>query len=322
MSKAEDILDKLRRSFNAPSTKDEKIKVVLICFALSTTFWFFNALNKNDYVTRINYPVAIEYDQTQYIATEPLPTRIPIEVSGGGWDLMTRSFGFKMKPVQIRIDRPTESGYLLTAGLRSEIMPELEPLSVNYFLSDTLRYKIERKVTREVFVQYDTAAVSLNENYIRSSDMVLSPSTITFTGPQSALEEIGDTLWLRKAIDDVSADFEDDIDLPQLPEWVEASTNSVQVSFLVVRMLSMDSELAVETRGFPQGYGPSPQKVRVRFNVPETAFDATDSLPMTVQARYREMSADSTIRLRIQVLNKAYRQVSAEPQTVKVTRNE
>lgn len=289
----------------------------MICIVISTTFWFFNALNKSDYVTRINYPVDIQFDEEAYIATAPLPTKIPIEVSGGGWDLMTRYFGFKMNPIELQIQQPDENGYVMSSSLRGEIMPELEPITINYFLQDSISFKVERKITSTVTLQYDTVNLSLDNNYQRSSSIRISPQTIELTGPISKIEAIGDTVWLQNVISGVSNDFQDEITLPEMPELVTASKNSVSLSFQVVRLLSIDDSILIEKVNFPSNWTLAPERVELKYKIRETAFDATDSTAIKLIADFKAMRRDSTILLKMQVLNRQIQDVQLNLEAVK-----
>ena len=323
MSKAEDILDKFKRSLNTPSTKDEKIKVVLVCIVISTTFWFFNALNKNDYVTRINYPISIELDEEKYVATEPLPTRIPIEVSGGGWDLMARYFGLKMNTLDVSPESPDQLGYVLASSLRSEISEDLEPISINYFLTDSLRFKVEKKVSSEFILAYDTSAVSLSGDFIMASDIRIKPLKIELTGPSSVIEAMGDTLWLNEEIDGVSEDFSKEIGLPELPEFVSTGQKAVQVNFLVERLFSVDVSLPIEMRNFPKGNWQLDSPVgQVSYKVPETRLDVSDTTGIRLFVDYKRMGSDSLLTVQMEVLNELFREVRVSPENVKPSRNE
>lgn len=322
MSKAEDILGKFRRSFNTPSTKDEKIKVVLVCIVISTTFWFFNALNKNDYVTRINYPISIQYDESEYVATASLPTRIPIEVSGGGWDLMARYFGLKMNTLEVNVERPDEEGYIMASSLRPSVTPMLEPIAVNYFLQDSIKFQIERRVTRSVVLSYDTSSVSVEEDFARTSEITISPATIELIGPGSQLDIVGDTLWIREEIRGVSEDFESAVNLPDLPDLVTANTNSVDVSFFVVPLFAVDVSIPIERRNFPDNWEIIPNRAQVYYKVPETSFNVADTAAVNVYVDYRQMTADSTLNIQYSLLNSKFREVRVFPQTAKASKND
>ncbi|NVK84200.1 MAG: hypothetical protein HWE21_07755 [Cytophagia bacterium] len=322
MSKAEDILGKFKRSFNTPSTKDEKIKVVLVCIVISTTFWFFNALNKSDYVTRINYPISIQYDESEYVATASLPSRIPIEVSGGGWDLMARYFGLKMNTLEVNVERPDEDGYILASSLRPSVTPLLEPIAVNYFLQDSIKFQIERRITRSVVLSYDTSSVSVEEDFARTSEVTISPATIELIGPGSQLDVIGDTLWIRDEIRGVSEDFESAVSLPDLPDLVTSSTNSVDVSFFVVPLFAVDVSIPIERRNFPDDWEIIPNRAQVYYKVPETSFNVADTAAVNVYVDYRQMLSDSTLNIQYSLLNNKFREVRVFPQTAKASKNE
>lgn len=322
MSKAEDILGRFKRSFNTPSRKDEKLKVVLICVFISTTFWFFNALNKSDYVTRINYPISIRFDNENYVATAPLPTRVPVEVTGGGWDLMARYFGLKMSLLEIEVDQPDQEGFVLTSAIRSEVGPRLEPITINYFLSDSIKFEVEKKLTKEVVLSYDTSAISFDPDFVRVSMVELLPAKVELTGPVSALEAIGDTLWVNEEISDVSEDFEGEVSLPDLPDLVKASTTTAEASFLVVQLLSIDVSIPIEQRGFPEGWEMLPTRAQVYYKVPETSFDVTDTTGVKVFVDFDRISNDSTLSIQHQKINKEFKDVRVFPQTVKLSKNE
>lgn len=323
MSKAEDILDKFKKSLNTPSTKDEKIKVVLVCILISTTFWFFNALNKNDYVTRINYPIAIELDEEKYVATEPLPSKLPIEVSGGGWDLMARYFGLKMNTLPIKPESPDQLGYVLAASLRSDISEELEPITINYFPVDTLKYKVEKRVNSTFVLVYKASAISLSNDFILASDIKINPAKLTLNGPSSVIEAMGDTLWLNEDIEGVSEDFSQELILPKLPEMVTAKEEVVQVNFLVERLFAVDVSLAIEPRNFPRtAWRLEPSIAQVTYKVPETKLDVSDTTSIKLYVDFRELKSDSVLIIKKEVLNDSFREIQVSPQNVKAIKNE
>ena len=58
MKSSELLLRGIKKLF---SSEKSKWRVVALCILGATTFWFFNALNKQ-YATRINYPIEFLYD--------------------------------------------------------------------------------------------------------------------------------------------------------------------------------------------------------------------------------------------------------------------
>lgn len=322
MSKAEDILERLKRSFNNLVTKDDRAKVVLICILISTTFWFFNALNKSDYVTRINYPITLNYDDAEYIATRELPDRVTVEVSGGGWDLMARYFGFKMTELPIEVANPKE-GYMLTNALRAQISEELEPISINYFLDDSIVYHIDKLATKEVLLAYDTSAIDLEVDYIRTSAIEITPQTIQVEGPASTLSDMPNTLFLNENLENINEDFTDEIDLPDLPELVVPEVNSVEVSFNVVPLFEIDLDLPIEMRNFPDElWQLDINRSEVLYKVPETQFDVTDTSQIKLFVDFNKLLPDSTLIIESEVLNENFREIRVQKDRVKAFKDE
>ena len=324
MKSAEDIIERLKKSFYTPSRKDEKLKVVVICIVISTTFWFFSALNKEDYITQVNYPIELVYDQERYVAISDLPTRIPLEVTGGGWDLMTRSFGFNMSPIRIRLDEPDASRYLLTSSLRGQLTPRIDPVAINFVLLDSLTFNIQRKVSRTFQLELDLASVDLDDGYRISSPVTLNPDTVVWTGPEELINAMPGILFINAGLQNVDRDVSTDVELPDLPDFFSATVESTQLDFNVVRMLNIEVRLEVELANFPDTlWTVNPPSVVVNYSVPETAFDIADTANLRLTADYRLMSPlDSSIQLSYATANNVLEDVQLSTTTVKASKNE
>jgi len=107
-----DIIDKILEGLKyifTPSNKN--LKVVLLCVIGATTFWFFNALNKN-YTTDMRYPVVFEYDSDSSVLVRKLPEFIEINVSGGGWELLRTTIWFNRNSLIIPIENPFNTSFI------------------------------------------------------------------------------------------------------------------------------------------------------------------------------------------------------------------
>lgn len=300
MKSAEDIIERLKKSFHTPSRKDEKIKVVVVCIVISTTFWFFSALNKEDYISQVNYPVEIVFDETSYIATTELPDRIPLEVTGGGWDLMTRSFGFNMNPIRIRLNRPDESNFVLTSTLRSRLTPELDPVVVNYVLRDSLVFNIQKRVSREFELALDTNSISFDNNFRMASQILLEPHTITWTGPEKWINALDRLIYVRADLSEIDEDVNETLDIPEPPALFTTDIESTELSFNVVRLIDVQTELDIQLINFPDSlWSVNPAIVNVRYRIEELKFDVADTSMIDIIADYNTLDpTDSSIVLR------------------------
>ncbi len=304
MRSAEEIIEKLRGSFNAPRTKDEKIKVVIFCIVISTTFWFFSALNKSDYVTQINYPIEFRYNTERFVAIEPLPRYLRLEVAGGGWDLMTRSFGFGMAPIIISLDDPSQANFKLTSTLRGELTPKLEPVTVNYVLSDSIYYYIEPIISRTVALGFDSASVQLAPDYRFVSPVDISPAEVTFTGPESLVQAIEEP-YVIPANDDSYEEMVGEVfDLPeQSSKLISSDITEATVSFEVDEFVPYQRAIKVMRLNFLDStLRLSPEAVDVTYTIKRSEEVHSDSLDIMLIADFFTFnSEDSSVEVSVAV---------------------
>lgn len=324
MKSAEDIIEILKKSFHTPSRKDEKIKVVVLCIVISTTFWFFSALNKEDYISQVNYPIEIVFNETDYIATSDLPTRIPLEVTGGGWDLMTRSFGFNMKPIRIRLNQPNETGFILTSSLRGELTPRLDPVAVNYILEDSLIYDIQKRISRTFKLSLDPSSITLDDDFRISSPIVLKPDSVIWTGPEDVINALSDIIYVQADLTNIDEDVDEVVDIPDTPSLFSTNIESTQVNFNVVRMIDVDQNVDVQLVNFPDSlWAIFPSNVILNYRIAETLFDVADTTGVIIQADYNKLNPnDSTIDISVIKGTDYIEELEVSVKTIKAFKNE
>ena len=211
-------------------------KVAGLSVMAAFLFWAMNALNKTGYVTRLNYPLQIQYDDSLYTATSPLPHQVRASVSGNGWSLLQRLLGFTSQPIVYPVSNPLTTKVLNTSTLRLMLAEQLKGTQIDYVIADTLDLSFERRVVRRVVLLADTATMQLPPGFVVSTLINVVPATVQAEGPASLMQQVPDTLWLRLPAR-VTADFDETLPLP-LPENVKATARQVQVSFEIAEILS------------------------------------------------------------------------------------
>ena len=116
-------------------------KVILLCFSTAATFWFFNALNKV-YTTRIDYPLNIVFNKDSLVAVKDPPEEIPVNVTGGGWQLLKRTISINTKPVVVQLENPVQTHFFTANNLLPIFSDQLTDLNINYIATDTIFFKI------------------------------------------------------------------------------------------------------------------------------------------------------------------------------------
>ncbi|MFW5761296.1 MAG: hypothetical protein ACOCXH_09975, partial [Cyclobacteriaceae bacterium] len=177
-------MDDISRFFMRGNKEDWKI--IALCFLGATIFWFFNALNKQ-YTASIRYPVDFVFDRDSTVLVNTLPDEIRLIVSGGGWDLLRKTFWFDIEPVTIDLENPTETEYLSRDFLTPLVREQVTQIEINEVLNDTIPIHIEKKISKTIPIKVDTARLQLAEGLKIVSDITLEPDSVTVTGPESQI---------------------------------------------------------------------------------------------------------------------------------------
>ncbi|WP_421976930.1 hypothetical protein [Roseivirga seohaensis] len=302
MKSAEEIIEILKRSFNTPSTKDEKLKVVVLCIIISTTFWFFSALNKSDYVTQINYPIKVVYNDSLYVALSEIPDKLPLEVTGGGWDLMTRSFGFSMSPLVIELDNPVRDNYRLANNLRQDIAPRLDPVSINYILKDSLIFNLDERTTIDVEVVFDSTQIKLAPNRKVTSPILVEPNRLSITGPKSMLDTIKQPIIISAGDSEFSKNVDQKFSIKNFgTDLISTNIEEITVKFEVTELVRREVELPINPINFKNTNNSfEPNRVVVSYDILVNETRSVDSLNLVLSADYANLKkSDNTIPIRI-----------------------
>jgi hypothetical protein len=278
---SQSILRGLKRLF----TSDQKNwKVVALCVLGATTFWFFNALNK-DYATRINYPVEFVFDEEGVVVVEELPERVSIVVSGGGWNLLRKTLWFNINPIQVLLENPTAQRYITKASLTSIVADQLNELRLQYVVTDTLYLHIDEELSKKVALVIDSAGISLEQDHRIVSPVEVTPDSVLFTGPSSFINNLADSILLYVPYKQLNKSFNEQIELSQLEsDIIQVQPELVQVQFEVARFTRAEKQVRIRPENFP----------------PDTNFQLQDSVAtvhFTVQDEYLDNAMDASIEL-------------------------
>lgn len=246
----EKILDGLSNTF-LPSSNDG-LKVVILCVVTATTFWFFNALNAN-YTTKIKYPIEFTYPDSTYVAVQELPDKVEINVSGGGWNLLRRTFWFTIDPLEIPLSEPSSDKYILGSTLVSDISNQLNEIQLNFIETDTVWLSIDSIKEKKSRLLIDSLNIKLAKNYRITSNIQLGKDSAKFTGPQRFIDKIPDTILLKISEEDISKNYKDEIELSTFgSSLVNRNPVEVTVSFKVEKFILQELMIPFETINAPQ----------------------------------------------------------------------
>jgi hypothetical protein len=229
--------------------------VVVLCIAAATTFWILNALNKDNYTTIVDYPIAWDFDQERFMAVEPLPESFPIEISGDGWDLLRKYFKLNEPPFIINLADPSSKSYILTSDLKRPLSDFITPTTLIGALEDSIHFHIDRIETRSLDLMVDSASYSLAKNVEMDGPFNFSPKKVTVTGPSSLLDIYEGKFPVQLNENRISENFQKLVPIEikkNLTNFVSIQEESVEISFSIIQYLEGNKRLKLKKVNFPR----------------------------------------------------------------------
>ncbi len=225
-------------------------KVVVISLIGATTFWFFNALNKN-YDANIDYPVEFVFSRDSNVVMQPLPSSIRINVSSGGWNLLRKTFWFNVPPIKIPLEQASSTWFIDRGQLFPIVVNQMSELKVNHIVNDSLFLFIEQKTSKKVALKIDSTRIPVNPNYRITSSINITPDSIQLVGPSSFIDTLKNDYLLTLNMEDIDESVNQNI-LVNLPnKQIESEPKEINISFDLEEYFEEEIEVKVELAGFP-----------------------------------------------------------------------
>lgn len=290
----------------------------------AATFWVLNALNKDNYTTVVDFPIEIIFDTEEFRAVENLPNRIKLEINGNGWDLLRKYFKVNESPFLIEINNPATKDYLLTSEIRRGLAESLNPSSLTSILTDTVKFRIDKVVTRKIKVQPDTSSNYLAKNFRLTTPIEIDPAVVSIKGPTSVLQKLDGILKVDLNEDKINKNFNKIItlDLPDsLEEYLELEEESVHVRFEVIQMLEGNKRLRLKLVNFPNNVSlvQQPGTIIMSYLIDERKLEDLKALEFEAILNYNNRNAqDSTINVQVLPKPNYLENIKFEPEVLKL----
>ncbi len=271
-------------------------KTLSLCFFAAAVFWIFNALNKN-YATNLRFPLQFEFDNTKYVAVEPLPGALVLNVNGNGWEILRRSLGLKVPKISMTLERPTDMRKIVAATLSPIVASQIGTLQVNYIVTDTLRLKIEPRVPRKIKLVASLNNLSFRKNLGRTSKVVVLPDSVTLQGPKSLIESLRDTILLNVNGSRINRNFRESVEVV-VPnnELISRNPPVAEVMFDVGPVEEITRDVTLRMPKAPWGVEVEKDSVRCIFLVPQKEHDRflMEQLTLSLSFDYATISKGQT----------------------------
>lgn len=243
-------------------------KALALCLFAAAVFWIFNALNKN-YSTNLSLPLRLEFDQIKYATAEPIPGRIMVNVSGNGWELLRKNLGQKVPVITLPLERPTETHRIPGSALAPQVVSQLGSLQLNFVVMDTLRLKIETRVSRKIPLVADISRITFKKNFGKISPVVILPDSVLLEGPKSFVESLADSIIINVSSNRVGSHFRESLEVVvDHGEFIARNPPVAEVLFEVGPILEVQRSLVLTAPKGP-GFEFDPDTVVCTLLIPE-----------------------------------------------------
>ena len=254
-------------------------RAVTLCTIAATVFWFFNALNK-EHTATISYPVEFQFDKQDFIPVRQLPKNVLLNITGSGWELLRKSLGYKIAPLHMALEKPTDAHTVSPATILALASTQLGQTKINHVASDTLVLSIEPRLVKKVKLIVNEDELAFDEKYGLSTPVVILPDSVQLTGPASILSKTTNNFEIKLNRKSISRNVKDEIDLENsLGELVIIEPDAATVMFEVSERQEVQRRLKiVMIPAPPYKYQTLEDSVTANFRVPAKSVGALDSL--------------------------------------------
>jgi len=299
------------------------VRVILLSIFAATTFWFFNALNEN-YSTTLQYPLEFIYDKENYIAVDPVPEDIQINVSGLGWNLFRNSLGIKVSPLEVRLEDPTEVKKIVAASVPGLISDQLDELQLNYVLTDTLFVNIDYRIAKKFKLVMDSTNISLEQNYRIINPIRFTPDSVELQGPSGIIRNMPDSILVSVPQKEIDENFNEDVSI-NLPNGrlIRRNPPTVNVVFAVEEFLDKETMVSLKIENIPDKAYIETETVKASYKVRASKEDEVEEDMIIAVADFQSMNKqDSTIVPQLKETPELITDVKLDTTRIKVYFNE
>ncbi len=261
--------------------KNKNLLVFLVFLAISSGFWFLNALRKS-YVTTISYPVKfIKFPDDKMLDADVLKY-IDIKVRGVGFTLVRYRLGKKFIPIDIEASKLRSSlngskkgGYLVTANhltrISAQLSSDLELLEVS---PDTIFINWFAKSTKQIPVKL-IADLQYQKQFQQGGAIVIQPNSVEVSGPENLMDSIQFVSTVSQRFENLADTLNKTFTIEPI-NGVDISIKKVSVSIPVEAFTESSFDVPILTRNVPDSLilKTFPSEIKVKFRVGLSRYDS------------------------------------------------
>lgn len=266
--------------------------ILMICIGIALIFWLLVKLSQNYFSEK---EVIINFDLPEEKAfTLFPPTDMIAEVEGTGWDLMFSYFS--SRKIKLYYDLTQSDGLYLNRGqLRGDLLKNLAVngvriTEVNY---DNLELPLEDKMSLKIPVKL-AANLTFSPGYDLQDQVVISPDSVSISGPVSLLQNI--QYWETDSINvkDLKGNLSKTLLLKKPPLEIQLSNQEVEAEIMVEQITEGSVFVPITVNNASDSIKIFPQSIKLTFLLGLSRFNEVkaDDFKVEVDLAGLEISED------------------------------
>jgi len=242
------VLEKIRSGL-----KKRKVKVFFVFLLCSSLIWFINNLSQS-YIGTAVFDLEFANMPEGFLFEKASKNKVEVKLRAGGFQFLR--FNFMNKKVNIdvsELENKASTFFAPPNTYRKQIEDQLPgSMALLEIESDTLFLEMLEVKSKKIPVK-PRVVLNLAKNYLLDGKMIVSPDTITVTGPREEIDSIRFVRTRKIDLPDVASDFSKDVDLIQSPELENTSYSeySVKVNGEIARFTEKIFKVSIATINFP-----------------------------------------------------------------------
>ena len=273
---------------------------------LSFVFWYLNSLEK-DIEYGLKYPVRFINLPEERVLAEDLPSKLELSLKGPGYSILKIKLAGNRTPVILDIatinyrrvpGSRTLDYYLITTGLiprlKSQLKTECEITSIK---PDTLFFSFDRIVTKRVEIIADVDIIT-EKQYLVRGKIIVTPDTITITGPKRILDTIKSVKTRYKKLKGVNETITKSIPL-YISKELEVSEKKVVLTIPVEQFTEAEIHVPVKIINSPDSINIRifPDVVTVKCLVAISDYKKIEKIPIEVVLDLSKVDLNSSEKI-------------------------
>lgn len=254
----------------------------MVCLAISTVFWFLNALSK-EYSVDLAFPVRYTNMPTNKVLANTPPKQFVLKVNSYGFTILRHKLSMAFSPIIFnvneftggRIENSNNTKFSIASRqfinrLSGQVSNELQITEIQ---PDTLYFEFDRLVKRKVKVQPDLSYTLKKQIYL-SNFITSEPDSVLVAGPESILDTLKFVKTRFQSFSELDRTVQQEINMAE-NDKLEFQPNRVKVTIPLEEFTQKQLMVPIRVSDVPPGMTVKlfPERVKMSFLVGLSHFN-------------------------------------------------